>query len=330
MIIRKLDWVPGDSVARAKPPAELAFRVLKTMEPVVIDGTSETILVEDRVVDVTIGAASTQRYILNVVPGMDIPNGITVDYVSDDPNIAECDGNIVNRVSNGTTTVTVTVTSGTLGSTSQKVGVTFTTSGGAIQYNDVTGVPDTPRAEATEVIRDYLIEGKSKNLFNGSAWNDNRWCAHIDLTCVPMTPSRFYGALVTPRHILGCAHAQLGVGVAVSFKIGSSTVNRTIIGKLVHPAYSVPTTYTNDFCLYLLDDDVTGALPAKVLPDDWEALFPTGLEYIPLIGCDQEKLRYNGDYLWVVGQQPHANPHGNLTVYFMSPRYQETAVVLVS
>lgn len=125
--------------------------------------------------------------------------------------------------------------------------------------------------------------------------NSNVWCADLDLTSfVPYNSGAsnlFGGTLVTPRHILMCAHAPYGTGTTVRFvKMDGTVVTRTITHRLTHPSY-VP--YYPDLTIGLLDSDVpAGVSHAKVLPSNYADYLPAGLlsaVRVPALCLDQEE-----------------------------------------
>jgi hypothetical protein len=101
--------------------------------------------------------------------------------------------------------------------------------------------------------------------------NPNFWGAGIDLTCISPWNSnaanRKAGTLITPRHIVGAAHYEYGVGTTVRFvTTDNQVVDRVVTGMKRHPDY---TPYSPDLTVYTLNSDLPETItPCKVFPAD--------------------------------------------------------------
>tara|TARA_R110000765_G_scaffold9042_3_gene28563 strand:- start:15572 stop:16804 length:1233 start_codon:yes stop_codon:yes gene_type:complete len=90
------------------------------------------------------------------------------------------------------------------------------------------------------------------------------WGGDIDMTCSSPWNSnlsnRKAGTAITPRHILGAAHYEFGVGTVVRFVTADNqVVERTVVSKKRHPDYQ---PYSPDLTIYGLDQD----LPTTISP----------------------------------------------------------------
>ena len=101
--------------------------------------------------------------------------------------------------------------------------------------------------------------------------NVNFWGSDIDLTCISPWNSNAgnfkAGTLLTPRHLLGAAHYEFGVGTVVRFvAMDNTVVSRTVTGKKRHPDFN---GLSPDFTIYTLDSDVPASIThCKVMPSD--------------------------------------------------------------
>lgn len=129
--------------------------------------------------------------------------------------------------------------------------------------------------------------------------NPNFWASRsdgftpVDLTSISPSNSRGNatraGTLITPRHVLNSAHYPLYNGDKIYFVTNDNvTVERTIVGSVTHPSYSL--AYP-DLRLYTLDSDVPGTVtPCKTLPPDYvNYLCYTQYGKPPTLGLDQEE-----------------------------------------
>jgi hypothetical protein len=133
--------------------------------------------------------------------------------------------------------------------------------------------------------------------------NPGLWAADIDLTGIaPWAAGNNKGSartLITPRHVLGCAHWRIGVGGTIRFVAADNTVvTRTVLSRVNHPDY---TPYYPDFTVYTLDADVPPNIkPFRVLDDDWDDYWPSNQvrwdARIPGLRHNQLEQALSGDF----------------------------------
>jgi hypothetical protein len=135
--------------------------------------------------------------------------------------------------------------------------------------------------------------------------NSECWAASIDLACVSVWNStggrQRAGTLISPRHVLFCAHAGFypAVGATLKFVTQNNTVvSRTLSAVLTHPDYFSFMLYP-DIVVGVLDSDVPAEISfAKVLPADWQARMPSlsAASAVPALRVDQLKRATVADF----------------------------------
>ncbi len=124
--------------------------------------------------------------------------------------------------------------------------------------------------------------------------NTGCWTSGIDMTCISPWNSAGGatrgGTLISPRHILFCAHYQIDNGSTIRFvDANNNIVTRTMVTKLTHPSYS---PYYPDISIGVLDSDVPNSIGfAKILPSNWASYLPSlsSNRRIPCLVLDQEE-----------------------------------------
>lgn len=122
------------------------------------------------------------------------------------------------------------------------------------------------------------------------------------------------GVAVSRRHVLNAAHFPLAVGDAIRFVTAdNAVVNRTIVGRAIHPAYAPGLPYP-DLAIYTLDQDLPSSIvPCKVLPPGYEAYLGPLVERQwnpPALCLDQEEKALVKDFAYfttVAGLRRSAN-----------------------
>ena len=148
-----------------------------------------------------------------------------------------------------------------------------------------------------------LNPANSIRIFNADCYtttnfvrNTNCWAYSYDLTCISPWNSlgqhERAGTLLTPRHVLFCAHLDFYVpeGHTVLFiDSSSSEVERSIIATEMLAHTNTATAYP-DFVVGLLDSDVPTNMisSAKVLPDDYMDYIGNG-QKLPSLCLDKEE-----------------------------------------
>jgi hypothetical protein len=95
------------------------------------------------------------------------------------------------------------------------------------------------------------------------------------------------GVLVTPRHILFAAHYEISEGATVRFVTADGQViDRTMVRRVRHPSYE---PWYPDLTVGILNSDVSGSTPCKVLPTNYTTYLPTGPDRISALCLDQEE-----------------------------------------
>lgn len=119
------------------------------------------------------------------------------------------------------------------------------------------------------------------------------WCHDINLTCASPwnTNAGIYkaGVLITPRHVLTCAHYEIDVGTNLRFVTQDNQwLIRRVISKVRHPNY-LP--YAPDFTVYTLGSDVPASItPTEVLPANYKTKLVNIVDNaIPVLCLDQEE-----------------------------------------
>jgi hypothetical protein len=192
-------------------------------------------------------------------------------YESLNPEIATINqsGNIT-RVSDGTATIVVKTPW-----LNKKFNVTVRRIGAQTVQTLESFVSGT-FAESANHLTDYLISGKSKNIYSVANFatktysrNPNFWGASLDLTCLPASHS-FYssgvrkgGVLFSPKHLLHAWHYALAIGTVTHFVTQQGAcLERTVVDR-----YQVP---NSDLAIATYDQELPNTIkPAKVLPADW-------------------------------------------------------------
>ena len=141
------------------------------------------------------------------------------------------------------------------------------------------------------------------------------WAADLDLTCISpwnnVSGNTLGITLISPRHVVGCGHAPIGVGTTVRFV----SQDNVVIARTV-TATRVIWQDVPDFTVGLLDSDVPTNLIsfAYVLPDSCTNLLPTGNDdyahsnmRLPALCLDQEEKALVGDVICIDARWSEGN-----------------------
>ena len=133
--------------------------------------------------------------------------------------------------------------------------------------------------------------------------NQNCWINSIqNKSCISPwnsnDSSRRAGTLITPRHVIFCAH--FGFYVPANSQINFVTdagvvITRTILRTIQHPNYGIPSAYNNDIVIGVLDQDVPSSVQtAKFLPNNWNEYFLPNVK-VPSLRLNQHEEALVGD-----------------------------------
>jgi hypothetical protein len=124
--------------------------------------------------------------------------------------------------------------------------------------------------------------------------NAQCWANYADLT--PISPwnseagNLWAGILISPRHVLFCAHASISTGATMRFiRADNAVVERTLVGIETLPGY---TPHYPDLRVGVLNSDVPAGIGyARVLPENWPTKLPSLSAAFPLpaLCLDQEE-----------------------------------------
>jgi len=167
---------------------------------------------------------------------------------------------------------------------------------------------DKNAAVSLSIFDNYATNGPSL-LFNR---NQNCWINGLEnISCISpwnnQASNRRAGTLITPRHVIFCAHGNFFVPAnrKIYFVDDSgSVIERTILATRRHPDYSVPSIYNNDIVIGVLNQDVPSSVKrVRFFPDDWsEYLFPD--IRTPSLRLNQHEEALVGDfYVGSIGQE---------------------------
>lgn len=110
--------------------------------------------------------------------------------------------------------------------------------------------------------------------------------------------NRRAGTLITPRHVIFCAHFGFFVPAnsQIHFVTDAGTViTRTILRTLQHPNYGIPFAYNHDIVIGVLDQDVPSSVQtAKFLPNNWNEYFLPNVK-VPSLRLNQHEEALVGD-----------------------------------
>lgn len=124
--------------------------------------------------------------------------------------------------------------------------------------------------------------------------NPSCWASDIDLTCISpwnSSSTNIFGlTLISPRHVIGAAHAMPSIGSTVRFVTTNNTVvTRTLTNTVRHPTYQ---PYYPDISIGVLDSDVPNTITfCRLLPSNWKNYIPA-LDInrtVPALCLDQEE-----------------------------------------
>ena len=133
--------------------------------------------------------------------------------------------------------------------------------------------------------------------------NQNCWINSIEnKSCISpwnsYEGSRRAGTLITPRHVIFCAHFGFFVPAnsQIYFVTDTGTViTRTILRTLQHPNYGIPFAYNHDIVIGVLDQDVPSSVKtAKFLPNNWSEYFLPNIK-APSLRLNQHEEALVGD-----------------------------------
>ncbi len=134
--------------------------------------------------------------------------------------------------------------------------------------------------------------------------NPNCWASSInDITCMSYWNSaasrQRAGTLITPRHVIFCAHSNFFVqaGAKMHFANASGNViERTVQRTQRHPGYN-SSTHVNDIVIGVLDQDVPSSIAhATILPTDWSDYLYTSI-FHPSLRLNQHEQALIGNVL---------------------------------
>jgi hypothetical protein len=111
--------------------------------------------------------------------------------------------------------------------------------------------------------------------------------------------SRRAGTLITPRHVIFCAHYDFFV--PANYKIyfvtdAGAVVERTILRTKRHPNYGSPFAFNNDIVIGVLDEDVPSTIQCvKFFPNDWNDYLIQNVR-TPSLRLNQHEEALAGDF----------------------------------
>lgn len=301
-IVSKLSGI--NTTVINKPPVDIFFDI-EIIEGVVItqSGTQRLSTVNDSIYLIEIGSDFGQQYTLQIelTPGSGDLNSTNI--INKSPLVAELlSGNRVSYLSNGVANLEIEVSNFIDLSVTRSLSLTFDEVMGATTISLSTYVPNSVRADVTQAVDDNIVNldvEDGLNIFdtqNHSLCSYTRniscWAYEYDLTCISPyntdAGTRKAGTLVTPRHIIFAAHYEIANNATVRFvRTDNTVVDRVMTHKQRHPSYS---PYFPDLTIGVLDSDVPSDIKfCRVLPDNWENYFPTGINRMPCLTLDQEE-----------------------------------------
>lgn len=223
-----------------------------------------------------------------------------VQYASQSAGIATVDASgATTRVSDGTANVLVTVP----GLGARRVPVAVSRSTGQTTTTFANFLSGSLGRHLVDSMAGYL-NGKTYGSATTALFsteddatpayvrNASLFAGAVDWTCIPAWASgsgrEFLGVLVSPRHVLSCAHARTS-GTIRFVKADGTVVSRTLSGSL-----QVGST---DICMYVLDSDVPAGINfAKVLPANYASHLPQPIYGYPCAFTNNPRRIIVADY----------------------------------
>lgn len=162
--------------------------------------------------------------------------------------------------------------------------------------------------DSLRIFDNYAANGPSL-IFNR---NPNCWISNLEnISCISpwnnQASNRRAGTLITPRHVIFCAHGSFFVPAnrKIYFVDDLGTVvERTVLATKRHPDYSVPSIYNNDIVIGVLNQDVPSSIKCvKFFPDDWGDYLFSDIR-TPSLRLNQHEEALVGDfYVGSIGQE---------------------------
>jgi hypothetical protein len=262
----------------------------------------DEVQIEDRVYDRAAGGINVTDFAWPVTIPPDRKTSETITRTSSAPSVVSPDGSDSSKwnwVSNGAATLTISCASRTVQS--------------AVTASTVAVAPvDTFKRFATGSTRRHIIDALDGALVGKSpaeslaifttqnhaagiyVRNAQCWANYADLTSISPWNSEagnlWAGILISPRHVLFCAHASISAGATMRFiRADNAVVERTLSGIETLPGY---TSYYPDLRVGVLNSDVPAGIGyARVLPENWATKLPSLSAAFPLpaLCLDQEE-----------------------------------------
>lgn len=251
---------------------------------------------------VSSGANTITDYTVSV--GQEIPGFYQTSIISNNSGVILGPNSlgVASGVSAGSTSLLATVT--TDPTIFASINVTVTQSAGTVNTvfsGYVSGSLSKHISDALDARLVGLTPANAKPIFttqNHSSpsyvRNTGCWTSGVDMTCISPWNSAGVatraGTLISPRHIIFCAHYPIDNGSTIRFvDANNNIVTRTMVTKLTHPNYS---PYYPDISIGVLDSDVPNTIGfAKILPSNWASYLPSlsTSRRIPCLVLDQEE-----------------------------------------
>lgn len=264
--------------------------------------SSGTVTTKDIQNIVSSGASTITDYTVSV--GQEIPGFYQTSIISNNSGIILGPDNlgVASGVSSGSTSLLATVT--TDSTIFASINVTVTQSIGTtntVFSGYVSGSLSKHISDALDARLVGLTPANAKPIFttqNHSSpsyvRNSGCWVSGVDMSCISpwnsMGVATRAGTLISPRHIIFCAHYPIDNGSTIRFvDANNNIVTRTMVTKLTHPNYS---PYYPDISIGVLDSDVPNTIGfAKILPSNWASYLPSlsSSRRIPCLVLDQEE-----------------------------------------
>ena len=169
-------------------------------------------------------------------------------------------------------------------------------------------ISDKTPSTSLDIFNNYTSNGASLT-FNRNA---NCWINDIDnISCISpwnnQATRKRAGTLITPRHVIFCAHSNFFVPATKKIYFvddSGNVIERTILRTKRHASYGSPSAYNNDIVIGVLDADVPASIKCvKFFPDDWSDYLDSTTR-VPSIRLNQHEEALVGDfYLGSIAQE---------------------------